>query len=93
MDRGDLDGVDGYFAVLLWLDYQRSRNPKALETLLAYNIMDVVNLETLMVMAYNLKLKDTPFSETLSLPLPDTPAIPFHADKKTIERINARMYG
>jgi uncharacterized protein len=93
MKRGDLDGVDGYFAVLLWLDYQRSRNQKALETLLAYNIMDVVNLETLMVMAYNMKLRDTPFSETLSLPLPDTPAIPFNADLKTIDRIKAQMYG
>nr|NJM04815.1 ribonuclease H-like domain-containing protein [Desulfobacula sp.] len=46
LDRRDLDGVDGYFAVLLWRDYQRNQNEKALETLLAYNIEDVVNLET-----------------------------------------------
>ena len=55
LDRGDLDGVDGSFAVLLWLDYQENKNEKALETLLAYNIEDVVKLETLMVMAYNMK--------------------------------------
>jgi len=34
LDRGDLDGVDGYFAVLLWRDYQKKHNEKALETLL-----------------------------------------------------------
>ena len=45
--RHELDGVDGFFAVLLWDDYRRNRNPKALETLLAYNILDVVNLEAL----------------------------------------------
>jgi uncharacterized protein YprB with RNaseH-like and TPR domain len=30
---------------------RRSRNPKSLETLLAYNVQDVVNLETLPAMA------------------------------------------
>jgi uncharacterized protein YprB with RNaseH-like and TPR domain len=38
IDRGDLEGVDGYFSVLLWHEYQRNKNDKALETLLAYNI-------------------------------------------------------
>ena len=30
IDRGELDGVNGYFAVLLWQDYQRNRNEKPL---------------------------------------------------------------
>jgi hypothetical protein len=30
--------VDGFFAVLLWWDFKRNKNQKALETLLAYNI-------------------------------------------------------
>ena len=42
INRGDLDGVDGDFAVLLWRDYQQNQNEKALETLLAYNIEDVI---------------------------------------------------
>ena len=92
VDRGDLDGVDGYFAVLLWLDYQQNRNEKALETLLAYNIEDVVNLETLMVMAYNMKLKDTPFNDTHELPLPKMPEIPFKPDLATINRIKKTMF-
>jgi len=91
LDRGDLDGVDGCFAVFLWQDFQRTGNTKALETLLAYNIEDVVNLETLMVLAYNLKLKDTPFSRTHELPLPGIPDIPFKPDVSVIERIKQRF--
>lgn len=61
ISRGDLEDVDGFFAVVLWNDYQRHQNAKTLETLLAYNIQDVLNLEALLVMAYNAKLRDTPF--------------------------------
>lgn len=92
LDRGDLDGVDGYFAVFLWHDYRQNDNEKALETLLAYNIEDVVNLETLMVMAYNMKLKNTPFNGTHQLPLPKMPDIPFKPHLQTIDRIKADMW-
>ncbi|MBF0121343.1 MAG: ribonuclease H-like domain-containing protein [Desulfobacterales bacterium] len=85
--RGDLNGVDGFFAVLLWKDYNKKNNNKALETLLAYNIEDVVNLEMLMVMSYNMKLKDTPFYDTHKIPLPSKPVIPFQADVATIKKI------
>ena len=90
IDRGELEGVDGFFAVLLWNEFHRTGNEKALETLLAYNMEDTVNLEQLMVMAYNLKLKDTPFAQSHSLALPFPPAIPFRADRKTIEIIRRR---
>ena len=63
MDRGDLRDIDGFFAVLLWDEYQRTGDQKALETLLAYNIQDTVTLENLMVTAYNMKLRETPFYE------------------------------
>jgi uncharacterized protein YprB with RNaseH-like and TPR domain len=92
IDRRDLDGLDGYSAVLLWNDYQRSRNPRSLETLLAYNIQDVVNLEFLMVLSYNLKLKETPFFHTHQISAPKEPEIPFKADRRIIEGIN-RMRG
>jgi uncharacterized protein len=52
MDRGYLSEIDGYFAVLLWFEYRRNKNQKALETLLAYNIQDVLNLENLTVGSY-----------------------------------------
>jgi uncharacterized protein YprB with RNaseH-like and TPR domain len=87
LDRAELEGVDGFFAVLLWDDYRRSGNVKSLETLLAYNIEDVVNLETLMVMAYNMKVRETPFDQSHKLAMPSYPSIPFKADMRTIERI------
>jgi uncharacterized protein YprB with RNaseH-like and TPR domain len=63
IDRGELEGIDGFFAVLLWNDYKK-KNPESLKTLLAYNNQDVVNLEFLIVLLYNLKLKETPFVQS-----------------------------
>jgi uncharacterized protein YprB with RNaseH-like and TPR domain len=91
LDRGELDGVDGFFAVLLWDEYRRTNDTKALETLLAYNIEDVVNLEILMIMAYNMKLESTPFVRINKIELPPTPELPFSPDVKTIGRIRKRI--
>jgi uncharacterized protein len=93
LDREDLDGLDGYAAVLLWDDFKANRNEKALETLLAYNILDAVNLEHLMVMAYNLKLKDTPFAQLHSLDLPTLAQNPFKPHQKTVSRIKSLQWG
>jgi uncharacterized protein YprB with RNaseH-like and TPR domain len=92
LDRKELAGVDGYFAVLLWQDYVKNGNKAALETLLAYNIEDVVNLETLMVIAYNLKLRDTPFLDSHLLPRPKRPQVSFAADRDTIRNIRRKYY-
>lgn len=92
IDRKELDGVDGYFAVLLWREFLESGNRAALDTLLAYNIEDVVNLETLMVMAYNMNLRDTPFYADLCLELPARPRIPFKADSQVIRRVREKVY-
>jgi uncharacterized protein YprB with RNaseH-like and TPR domain len=93
LDRQDLQDVDGFFAVLLWRDYVRKGNVRALETLLAYNILDVVNLEALMIIAYNKKLLDTPFADSHRLPGPELPPNPFHADRETIERLQREQAG
>jgi len=45
MDRGDLRDVDGFVAVLLWDEFRRTADQKVLETLLAYNVQDTINLE------------------------------------------------
>jgi uncharacterized protein YprB with RNaseH-like and TPR domain len=92
-DRGDLAEVDGYFAVLLWHDYVRKKNRAALETLLAYNILDTVNLEALMVQAYNLKVAQTPFADSLRLPIPPAPPIPFAVDAPTVTRLRRQYLG
>jgi uncharacterized protein YprB with RNaseH-like and TPR domain len=87
ISRGDLTGLDGYDAVLLWNLYTMTGDEKVLETLLAYNLQDVVNLETLMVMAYNLKLTETPFQGSHQLPLSRLPEIPFKGHLDILERI------
>ncbi|MDH3721018.1 MAG: exonuclease [Desulfobacteraceae bacterium] len=89
-NRGDLTDIDGFFAVLLWYDYLKNRNDKALETLLAYNIQDVLTLEMLMVISYNLNIKDTPFYQN-SLPEPVSPESPFRVDMETVERIRSEQ--
>lgn len=92
IDRGELAGVDGYFAVLLWKEYDTYNDPRALETLLAYNIEDTVNLERLMIEAYNLNIARTPFGAELKLPRPQLPLSPFQADPACVERVK-RRYG
>lgn len=87
MDRGDLSDIDGFFAVLLWDKYQQIGEPKALDTLLAYNIQDTVTLENLMVTAYNMKLKDTPFYKTHLIEEPTPPFNPYNADLATVDKI------
>ena len=85
--RPGVEEIDGYFAVLLWFDYYRNGNQRALETLLAYNAMDVVNLELLMVMAYNLLIQETPFASSHTLQVPLQPESPFTPDPETMRQI------
>lgn len=87
IDRGNLVEVDGYFAVLLWKDYVATGDQRTLDTLLAYNVLDVINLETLLVIAHNEKLMEGPFEIDGHLPDPEQPPNPFHADRGTIHRI------
>ena len=61
LKRYGLDGIDGYFAIHLWNDYYYNANQKALETLLAYNIEDCINLEKLMQISYNRKIDSLGF--------------------------------
>jgi uncharacterized protein YprB with RNaseH-like and TPR domain len=56
-----LKDIDGFFAVLLWDEYQKTGDQKTLDTLLSYKIQDTITLESLMVTSYNMKLKETPF--------------------------------
>ena len=88
-DRGNLRDVDGFFAVLLWNEFIKTKNQQTLDTLLAYNIQDTVTLENLMVIAYNMKLKETPFYDNLLIEESTPPANPFRADLATIDRIKS----
>jgi uncharacterized protein YprB with RNaseH-like and TPR domain len=87
--RPGLEEIDGLVAVLLWHDYQRRQDRRSLETLLAYNVQDTVNLETLMVHAHNTYLArlDAPFAATHRLPSPLLPASTFSADPTALARV------
>jgi len=87
IDREELDGVDGFLAVLLWQEFTRNKNLNALETLLAYNILDAVNLELLLVMAYNLRVQETPFSDTHQVPAPRPVENLFKPDAAIVKRL------
>ena len=91
IDRREIDGVDGWFAVMLWREYGKNRDLKALETLLAYNIADTINLENLMVQAFNMKVDETPFQE-LKLPLPCPPSVSFKPDPALISELRERCF-
>lgn len=90
INRGMLDGVDGSFAVTLWNHYQRYNDEKALETLLAYNVEDTVNLERLMVEAYNRNVDMIPFGRTLVLPFPQLPRLDHHPDPDILAQYRTR---
>lgn len=54
LNRGDdMTGVNGYTAVLLWKHYKSTNDKRALDTLIHYNLLDTINLEYLLRMAYN----------------------------------------
>jgi len=53
--------------ILRWDYYKRTDDERKLKLLLNYNSVDARNLETLMVMAYNMKPKNTPFYETYKI--------------------------
>ena len=92
-DRGNLRDVDGFFAVLLWDEYSKTGDQKALDTLLAYNVQDTITLENLMVTAYNMKLKETPFFDNLLIDESTPPVNPLSADLATIDKIkNSSQY-
>jgi uncharacterized protein YprB with RNaseH-like and TPR domain len=86
MARGDLADIDGLFAVVLWNAYLRNDDERALETLLAYNLQDAINLEALMVIAYNLNVERTPFGSRFRLPLPTAPQNPHRVHRSTVSR-------
>ena len=78
--------IDGFMAIRLWHEYRRTNDRRFLETLLAYNVNDAVNLEAMMVTAFNLNVKHTPFTD-LCLPAPVPRRSPFRADPAAVARV------
>jgi uncharacterized protein len=89
--RPGLEDLDGFAAILLWNEYRKGNSVKALETLLAYNIQDVLSLHALMVHAHNAKLKETPFADRYCLPPPVRPDLPFSPDQEIVARVRRQL--
>ncbi len=88
--RPGMEDLDGFAAVLLWYEHRKREDSRALETLLAYNVQDVLNLEALMVEAYNRKLaglRGAPFAAAYRLPPPAVPVNPFRPDPEAVARV------
>ncbi len=91
--EGSLKQMDGYLAVLLWKEYQRG-NQAALDTLVRYNLEDVVNLQYLADLVYNqssaripINIKPLPAPEKYFLDLPfDAELVDYLSDKVNEER-------
>ena len=52
-NSNNLDGIDGKTAIYLWKEYQLTNDIRYLDTLLAYNIEDAVNLERILSWFYD----------------------------------------
>ena len=83
--RGEWTDLNGYAAVLLWQWHQQGLKG-ALDTLTAYNILDTVDLEKLMVIAYNLKVAASGAEDVPKLPLPGDVPIPYRPNSAVIKK-------
>lgn len=85
LSRRELDGVDGWGAVVLWREWLRGRDRRVLDTLLAYNAADVLSLEVLLAHALDELLLGTPFAAEHTVPVPHMGENPFTADPGVVE--------
>jgi hypothetical protein len=85
--EGPVALLDGWCAVVLW-QYHEQGEVRALETLLRYNLEDVIHLPTLLAMVYNSRIRQLPFVLPLIEP-PPSPQIPFGFDPALISRVLA----
>ena len=82
--EGPLALLDGWCAVWLWR-YHQQGVPGALETLLRYNLEDVVHLPALLALVYNSRIQQAPFPLVPIAPSP-LPILSFGFDESLIHR-------
>ncbi len=84
--NSDVGNIDGKFAVYLWKYYKKYESEKALDTLLSYNIEDVLSLEKLILFAYNKKISKLMQIQG-TIPEKEQPKNPFMADTSIVNEI------
>lgn len=91
LSRGDdMEGVNGYTAVLLWNYYKDTKDKTAIDSLIHYNLLDTINLEHLLCLAYN-KYADmykTKLLEYRTLPIIES----YKPNKKLIDYLHKNPY-
>ena len=87
---GALKEADGFLAVLLWAEYRRGSRA-ALDTLIRYNLEDVVNLQYLADIAYNealaklpIRLEPLPVHPKYEVDVPFDPDLIHYLKQRTI---------
>ncbi len=90
VSRRALEDLDGKSAVILWNKFEETEKKMYLETLLAYNNEDVINLEFLLYQAYNLLIdKEQIFILPLKFKKKEIKN-PFQANKRVVDEILGR---
>ncbi len=85
--EGPLALLDGWCAIWLW-QYHCQGVPGALETLLRYNLEDVVHLPALLALVYNTRIRQVPFA-VKPMASPAVATIPFGFDEALVYRVLA----
>ena len=91
ISRGDdMEGVNGYTAVLLWNYYQDTKDETAIDSLIHYNLLDTINLEHLLRLAYN------KYAESYNCQLLEYKTLPsvdhYKPNKKLIDALHKKPY-
>lgn len=91
LSRGnDMEGVTGYTAVLLWNYYKETKDKTAIDSLIHYNLLDTINLEHLLRLAYN---KYADMYKTTPLEYRKLPVIEnYKPNKKLIDYLHKHPY-
>lgn len=96
LDRGgNMEGVNGFTAVLLWQYYVVRRDMRALNTLIHYNVLDTINLEYLVIYAYNSLAKSLgEESSIIDVSMYNTPKVSskYEVDKELIDYLHKNSY-
>jgi len=82
--EGPVALLDGWCAVLLW-QYHEQGESGALETLVRYNLEDVIHLPALLACVYNTRLQGLPFTVP-AVTFPPPPPLPFGFNASLISR-------
>lgn len=89
--RKESEGIEGSMAPFLWNAYEKGGSIIHLNTLLAYNIEDVLGLYYLMHRIIEIKIAETPFRDVYGIDQKPFPEMPYTADKKLTARLKSMI--